>query len=88
MTQTDHTELTRLAADFVELMRSDFERSFSLKDFINYARFTLGPETDESEVERVAYQYFGGHYDLVRWDIGKSWSFIPELEAPEPPEHR
>ncbi len=87
MTQTEHTELTQIASDFVELMRSDFERSFSLKDFINYARFALGSEIDEGEVERVAYQYFGKHYDLVRWDIRTAWSFIPELEAPELPGH-
>lgn len=85
MTYTYHTELTEIAAQFVELMRSDSERSFDLRDFFRYAQFRLGREVDEMELEEVAFKYFGDHYDLVRWDIGTASSFIPELEAPEPP---
>ncbi len=86
MSYTYHTELTETAAQFVELMRSGSERSFDLRDFFRYAQFRLGREVDEMELEEVAFRYFGDHYDLVRWDIGIVWSFIPELEAPEPPE--
>lgn len=88
MTQTQPSELIKTASEFVELMREDFERAFELIDFIRYARFKLGYDVDEGEVERVAFDYFGKHYDLVRWDICAAWSFIPELEAPEPPELR
>lgn len=80
-----HTQLTEIAADFVEIMRADFERSFDLQDFFRYAQVSLGREVDEMALEEVAFKYFGDHYDLVRWDIGIAWSFIPELEAPEPP---
>lgn len=52
MTYTYHTELTEIAAQFVELMRSDSERSFDLRDFFRYAQFRLGREGDES-AERI-----------------------------------
>ncbi|WP_312406582.1 hypothetical protein, partial [Rhizobium sp.] len=42
MTHIQHTEPTHVAADFVELMRSDFERPFELRDFSRMHISSLG----------------------------------------------
>jgi len=82
MTSLSYLKFCDLAGRFVEMMREDFERSFSLTEFLRHARFELPEGYDEMQVEEFAFRYFREHYDLVRWSIGAQWSFISELEAP------
>ena len=72
-------ELLDAAAQFVEAMREDFDRSFELTDFRSFARVYRGwrdEDWHDAEGEALLIDFFNRHYDLARQPIGMRWDFI------------
>jgi hypothetical protein len=80
--QPSFSSALRAAADkFIETTREDFERSFSLMDFIRRAEMR-GFDKDMDQ-QGFILKHFNDHYDLVRWPTrGPHWSLVPGCSEP------